>query len=180
MRAMKTRNKEVQDPSVLGPTLTPEVILRRDPCEALLDTGSPVTIVSLEFLLQTWAHQKPIDQTTADWEAEVKARLTPPTLTLKNYGGDELTIIRQVTVEISQDITPAESYSAGVKEPPLYVLVGTDLKAALGFLLLQTGKDETATDQLKAGQWKVAQVHVQRLDDDSPPSKNVNETLQSL
>ena len=70
--------------------------------KALLDTGSPVTIVSLEFLLQTWAiplsdvgaRQKPIDQTTADWEAEVRVWLTPPTLTLINFGGDELSIIR--------------------------------------------------------------------------------------
>ena len=53
--------------------------------------------------------------------------------------------------------------------------MGTDLQAALGFLFLQTGKDGTATDLLKARQWKVTPVHAQKPDDDPPPSEN--ETL---
>ena len=56
-------------------------------------------------------------------------------------------------------LTMQKSYSAGAKEAPLDLLVVTDLEAALGFLFLQTGKDETATDLLKAGQWKVTPVH---------------------
>ena len=38
--------------SELGPVLTAEVLLEGEAVEALLDTGSPVTIVSLEFLVQ--------------------------------------------------------------------------------------------------------------------------------
>ena len=34
------------------------------------------------------------------------------------------------------------------KKATLDLLVGTDLEAALGFLFLQTGRDETATDLL--------------------------------
>ena len=74
----------------LGPTLTAEVKFEGRPVQALLDTGSPVTIVSLEFLLQTLAKQRPASQTVAEWQVAVKARLQPPSVTLQSYGGKEL------------------------------------------------------------------------------------------
>ena len=55
------------------------------PVQALLDTGSPVTIVSLEFLLQTLAKQRPASQTVAEWQIAVKAMLQPPSVTLQSY-----------------------------------------------------------------------------------------------
>ena len=61
----------------LGPTLTAEMKFEGRPVQALLDTGSPVTIVSLEFLLQTLAKQWPSSQTVAEWQVAVKARLKP-------------------------------------------------------------------------------------------------------
>ena len=45
----------------LGPTPTAEVELEGERVEALLDTGSPVTIVSLSFLLQLLARKRPTD-----------------------------------------------------------------------------------------------------------------------
>ena len=47
----------------LGPVPTAEVMLEGEPVVALLDTGSPVTLVSLEFLLQVLAKRKPHEQT---------------------------------------------------------------------------------------------------------------------
>ena len=41
------------DSPSLGPTLTAEVCVEGRPTQALLDTGSPVSIVSIEFLIQT-------------------------------------------------------------------------------------------------------------------------------
>ena len=72
------------------------------PVQALLDTGSPVTIVSLEFLLQTLAKQRPASQTVAEWQVAVKARLQPPSVTLQSYGGKELNIVRQVSTVVSR------------------------------------------------------------------------------
>ena len=42
----------------LGPTATTEVTLEGYPVKALVDTGSPNTIMSLDFLLQVLAKQK--------------------------------------------------------------------------------------------------------------------------
>lgn len=36
----------------LGPKLTTEILLEGHPVQALLDTGSPVSIVSIDFLLR--------------------------------------------------------------------------------------------------------------------------------
>ena len=46
----------------LGPVLISIVELEREPVEALLDTGSPVTIISLEQLLQLLVKQHRKDQ----------------------------------------------------------------------------------------------------------------------
>ena len=75
-----------RDGSSLGPTPTVEVLFEGVPTRALLDTGSPVTIVSLNFVLQALAKQRKESQTPTEWEQEVKARLGPIKLTLQNYG----------------------------------------------------------------------------------------------
>ena len=43
---------------------------RGEPVKALLDTGSPVTIVSLEFFLQAWARRKPQYQSLQEWKPQ--------------------------------------------------------------------------------------------------------------
>ena len=42
----------------LGPVLTLTVEVQGEPVEALIDTGSPVTIVSLKWLLQLLVKQR--------------------------------------------------------------------------------------------------------------------------
>ena len=51
----------------LGPTLTSEVQFEGCPVNALLDTGSPSTIISLEFLLDALAKQKKPEETPQEW-----------------------------------------------------------------------------------------------------------------
>ena len=69
---------EKQNESQLGPTLTAEVVFEGNPVRAFLDTGSPVTIVSLDFLLQSLAKQRPDGQTPTEWKEAVRRRLNPP------------------------------------------------------------------------------------------------------
>lgn len=57
MRVLKPARKEMG--SDLGPTLSVKVEFEGSPVNALLDIGSPVSIVSLQFLLQALARQKP-------------------------------------------------------------------------------------------------------------------------
>ena len=56
----------------LGPVLTSIVEVEGEPVEALIDTGSPVTIISLEWLLQLLAKQRRKDQSPNEWKAEVE------------------------------------------------------------------------------------------------------------
>ena len=53
----------------LGPVLTSIVEVEGEPAEALLDTGSPVLIISLEWLLQLLAKQCQKDESPNEWEA---------------------------------------------------------------------------------------------------------------
>ena len=64
----------------LGPTLTTTVELEGVPVRALLDTGSPATIVSLNLILEVLASQRPRTQSPADWREEVEKRMEPSTV----------------------------------------------------------------------------------------------------
>ena len=61
--------------------------------EALLDTGSPVTINELESLLQILGKQRNPNQTPTEWRAGVEARLEPTSVVLQNYSGDKLQVV---------------------------------------------------------------------------------------
>ena len=65
-----------------GPTLTSEVQFEWCLVKVLLDTGSPSTIVSLEFLLETLAKQKKPEETPQEWWARVEQKMEPPTIQL--------------------------------------------------------------------------------------------------
>ena len=59
----------------LGPILMVEVECEGTPTKALVDTGSPVTIVSLKFLINALARQRAPEQSSTDWRKEVESRL---------------------------------------------------------------------------------------------------------
>ena len=56
----------------VGPTLTAEVEVEGKTVKALLDTGSPVTILSVDLLFNHWAQHKKAEQTVEEWKEEVK------------------------------------------------------------------------------------------------------------
>lgn len=105
-----------RDGSSLGPTPTVEVLFEGVPTRALLDTGSPVTIVSLNFVLQALAKQRKESQTPAEWEQEVKPRLSTPKPMLQNYGGGNLDVIRQTSANISR-----ENYACNAMVMPFWI-----------------------------------------------------------
>ena len=53
------------DPS-LGPTISVEVVLKGRPTKALVDTGSPVTIVSIDSLLEALLEKRTTNQSPED------------------------------------------------------------------------------------------------------------------
>ena len=89
-----------RDPS-LGPTISVEVVLEGRPSKALVDTGSPVTIVSIDCLLEALFERRTITQSPEDWRKEVASKIQPPSLTIRSYGGGEINVIGQLSVDMS-------------------------------------------------------------------------------
>ena len=126
----------------LGPTPRTQVKLEGEATTALLDTGSPVTIVSLEYLLQVLARTRQPGITPEQWRATVEERLKPTNLNLRNYGGEELNIVRQISVTLMRE---GHSVTATVQvqvAAPVPLLIGTDVLPQLGFQFLQKDHHE--------------------------------------
>ena len=133
----------------LGPTLTADVELEGSSTQALLDTGLPVTIVSLQFLLEAIARQRPKSQSPDDWRAAVEKRLEPSTVTLQNYGVQRLGIVRQIKVGIARPGCSVEAVIQVHQDAPTNLLIGTDLLPQLGFTFLQTEFEGEDVDLLR-------------------------------
>ena len=65
-----------------GPTLSAMIEVEGEAIEAILDTGSPVTIIQLETLLQMLANKQCSSETPAEWKAAVESRLDPSAVVL--------------------------------------------------------------------------------------------------
>ena len=121
-----------------GPVPTAEVMLEGEPVVALLDTGSPVTLVSLEFLLQVLAKRKPCEQTPEEWKHEVRKRLEPTSVALRKYGCGQLPVVRQVKTTLVRSVRAWPQCMQVQKEAQTKLLIGTDLLSQLGFLFVKT------------------------------------------
>ena len=72
------------------------------PTDALVDTGSPATIVLLGFILQVLAGGRDSKQTPAEWKMEMMKRFSASAVALTNYGGNRLNIVAHIPVTRSQ------------------------------------------------------------------------------
>ena len=142
-----------QSDAHLGPTLTAKVKLEGVPINALVDTGSPTTIVSLKFLIDALAKQKKSDESPAQWRKRVEQRLEPPGPRLKSYGGEKLNTVCQIKVAISHGEHSAECVVQVQKGAPADLLLGTDVHSRLGILVLACDSDNSATDLLSNQCW---------------------------
>ena len=120
----------------LGLTPTTEVNFKGMNVQALLDTGSPVTIVSAKFLFQALAKHHPPDQTIEEWEDSVRGRLQHSSVKLKSYGGGKLDIVGQIEVKLERGSNQTKAVVQIQKEAPVQLLIGTDLLSSLGVLFL--------------------------------------------
>ena len=83
--------------TTLGPTPTCRIYLDGTPTTALLDTGSPVSIISLDFFLKAAGANRVQDQSPVDRRNAVWERLHPSTMCLRSYSGSKLDIVAQAT-----------------------------------------------------------------------------------
>ena len=120
----------------LGPSLTTQVYVNGVPAETLIDTGSPATVISLEFVLQSFAKTKPEGQSPSEWREETRRKFSLPSLTLKAYSGHHLSIPYQVAVELQHASKTIKTVVLVQEEAPHELLLGTDLLPKLGFALV--------------------------------------------
>ena len=130
--SLTTRDKT----SKLGPSVFVKLGVNGVLTDALIDTGSPATIVSLQFILGILANSKDDSQTVQEWKKETLERFAAPAVTLTGCGGNRLNIIAQIPVVLSQGERNTEAVVLVQKGAPHNVLLGTDLQAELGFSLV--------------------------------------------
>ena len=150
-----------------------EVQLEGCSVNALLDTGSPASIVSLKFLLEALAKLRKPKESPQQWRTRVEERLQePPGALLRSFGGETLDMVCQVTVSIirgNHDITAKVQVQKGA---PVNFLLGSDLPR-LGFSFLESQSDDTAVDHFNQHQWKR-----QPLPHPSPQKLSVSKLVQ--
>jgi hypothetical protein len=139
---------EKPEGSILGPIPTATVSVEGNPAKALIDTGSPVSIISLEFLVKMLASEEE-GQSPEVIRESVKSRLQPAPFHLKSYSGQNLLIVKQVRAKLSHGSYSIEAYIQVQKDTPVELLLGTDLQPQLGFLLLDVADEKHPLNLLK-------------------------------
>ena len=126
---------EGTEPAV-GPTLTTEVCVEGKLAKALIDTGSPVSLISIDFLLQALLPVVFDEETPAKKIEALRARMQPPSMVVRNFGGHQVNVICQTTVTLSHRGHKHKVTILVQKSAPLELLLGTDTLGKLGFQLL--------------------------------------------
>ena len=152
------------DKAALGPTIVGEVELEGTPVQALIDTGSPVTIASLEWLFGALAKQRPTNQAPEAWEKEVRAQLEELSVRLQSYGGTPLNVVSQIRCHIARGEYSAQILVQLQRRVPIPLLIGTDVQPVLGYALLQRSPDGMAVDLLQG-----CEAHAEGVSHFAPP-----------
>ena len=106
----------------MGLTPMSEKTLDSSPVKALLDTGSSISIVSLEFNLSIAAKGQRPNQTPTEWGKEVRHKLKPTIVSLRSYGGEEPDIVSQVSCHLERDGYQVKAMLQVQKGAPVHLL----------------------------------------------------------
>ena len=139
LHGVKPTPQSVQ--GVLRPTPTTTVDVEGSPAQALIDTGSPVTIISLEFLVKALA-QNLKGHAKEDIKEGVKRRLSPTSLQLRSYSGQPIPVVKQGEVQLSRGPYTIKACIQVQKDAPVDLLLGTDLQPLLGFRLIDEATEQ--------------------------------------
>ena len=141
--------KETTGTGQLGPVLTVDVALEGEMVSALVDTGSPVTIVSLNCLIKLLDKKRRPDQSPAEWRKSVEQRMVPPSMSLFCYGGGKLNLVKQMEVTLSRAGYTSTAIVQIQSGAPVDLLLGTDQLPYLGFGMTACNADGSTQDLLQ-------------------------------
>lgn len=123
------------DHGTLGPIPTTTIEMEGTPTTAIIDTGSPVSIVSLEALVRALA-KKMVGEDQDAIKESIKKRLSPSSMQLRGYGGEAIPIVKQGKVKLTRGSYSIEACLQVQSDAPTELLLGTDLQPQLGFQLV--------------------------------------------
>ena len=151
---------EDHDPKALsqGPIVKTEIYLEGHPAVALIDTGSPISIVSIDFLLQTLNQSWPKSTSKEDWMSSVRDQLKPPSMTARIFGGGEVNVICQCTVNLIWGPHKCDATVLVQKGIAQKILLGTDMLKKLRMCMLTPEVKEEAKNLLGSGDWQLQSV----------------------
>ena len=133
----------------LGNTPTAELDVEGSKIEALIDTRSPVSIISSKCLLNALSQTKNPEQTPEDWAAEVKQRLKPTVIKLASYSGHKLDMHRQIRLKLGRKDRQIEAWVQVQQDAPVNFLLGTDIQPKLGFYVEEKESAPTTGGELE-------------------------------
>ena len=147
----ESKNSVASGGPTLGPTLRVEASVEGGSTKALIDTGSPVSLVSIDFLLHALIKNIDSGATQEHIMETLKARLEDPQLTVRNFGGDEVNVVGQTTVTLCCGEHTSQVTLLVQKGTQLDLLLGTDVLGKLGFQILQKCRNRKPYDLLSVG-----------------------------
>ena len=95
--------------------------------EALVDTGSPATIVGLKFALQVLATKRQPGQSPQEQATYVQSCMQQPTVSLQNYSGGTLNVVQQMMVQLSKGDKHPQALVYIQEGAPVHLLLGIDV-----------------------------------------------------
>ena len=113
----------------IGPRVEAEVLVDGLPVKALVDTGSPVTILSSSCFFQIHKSQTPEGE---DWKERVRAARRKPSIRLKAYGEGRVQVDAETDVILSRGRHSMMATVLVQCKAPQTLLLGTDLMGARG------------------------------------------------
>ena len=130
----------------LGPTVYAPISVNGVSTEALVDTGSPATIISLEFVLSVLRKNRPKNQTNDQWMELTREKFKNPDIVLKNYGDQPLDFLVQIYLSLCRGDRQVNSVVLVRKGAPNNLLIGTDVQHQLGLSLIAEDSNGGITD----------------------------------
>ena len=109
-----------------------------------------MSIVSLEFFLGACEANREECQTPTEWGKAVRERIQPSTMSLRCYGGTQLTIVGQIVCCLSMKGCTVDTLLQVQEKAPVDLLLGMDTLRRLGFTLTQAGQGDLLAGQLES------------------------------
>ena len=139
IRGAMTRTLTVQEEQaelVLGPQIEKMVLVDGQEVKALIDTGSPVSIISLRCILQVWKDGR--DHGLSEegrLQRASKALEKDPKIQLRTYDGTPMPLFAEAKVTVTRRNSKHTMAMLVQEEAPQDLLLGTDCLAPLGLEL---------------------------------------------